>query len=160
VKQYLALLLAFCTQLALAAGADEWATAISRRPSDGWQIVSRYVERFVVPVSKANYPFAVVVRWRYESPNGMPSPLEQEAMYELEDLLARHLEKGRQAVWVRVQTGNNSRSWTYYARTETGFREAAKLALQPASRFPVQATVARDENWLELERFRQGVRTK
>jgi uncharacterized protein DUF695 len=160
VKSPLVILFAFCCQLAVSAGTpEEWSTAVSRRPSDGWQIVARYLDRTILPSEKVRLPVAVSIRWQYNSANGMPSWSTLDAMYEFEDLLEKRLANGA-AVLVLVQTGNNSRSWTYFAQSESDFRRAAHLPSLPSSRFPVEITAASDPGWNALERFTKGVRTK
>jgi uncharacterized protein DUF695 len=156
VKHLFVLTLLLCRLAVAADTGGLWSTAVATRPSDGWRIVSRYLDQAISSTEKKRLPVAVTVRWRYDSPNGMPSKSELDAMYRLEDLLEERRARGA-GFLVLVQTGNNMRSWTFFARSESDFRKSAELPLQE---FPVEIEVVADPDWKALEGFRAGVRAK
>ena len=150
----------FWNTLALSAEGDVWATALTERQNDGRRVVFRYVENFATPVDRKALGQVVVLSWRYQSEGGMPAKSELVAMYELEDLLLKHLEASGRARLVLISTGDNLRMWTYYAQSEVEFRSMLATALQPPSRFPVKVSARTDPEWTEYERFKGGVQKR
>jgi hypothetical protein len=130
---------------------------VSERPTDGWQIVFRYVKAFAQEPVRERLPEAVTLRWKYSSHNkGMPSKAELAAMYQLEDQLQRMAESKGEARLAIVQTGNNQRMWTYYATSDTVIR----AALTDKAKYPVEVTSTRDPLWTQLDSLRMTVRSK
>jgi hypothetical protein len=140
--------------------ADVWATAIAERPSDGRQVIFRYVDEFRRPVDRSEFPYVVVLSWQYSSESGMPVGSVIDAMYEVEDRLRAAIEDRGRAMLVLISTGENVRLWTYYATSDIDFRGTLSAALVPADRFPIEVSSRRDPTWTQYERFKRGVRRK
>jgi hypothetical protein len=153
ISLFTALLLA----LTCAAHAEDiWSTAIAERPSDGWKIVYRFIDKLEDSSQQLKYPVAVTFTWKYDGPNGMPAKAETGAIYQLEDLLDAQVEKRGKGRLGLVSTGNNQRSWTYYVRSEPQFRKvladaSAKVHLS------LEVSSAPDPQWKRLEAFRKGI---
>lgn len=142
------------------AAEDVWATAIAERPTDGRRVIFRYVDEFRHPLERTEFPYVVVLSWRYSSESGMPVGDVIDAMYEVEDRLRQASENGGRGMLVLISTGENVRLWTYYAKSDVDFRATVSSALVPISRFPIEVSSRHDPAWTEYERFKRGVRRK
>ena len=139
-------------------GGRTWATAVSSRPSDDRKIVYRYVQEYLPSFDRARYSTRITLSWRYESPSGMPSTSERESMDRFEDLLEPQLEPTLLASLALVRTGDNLRQWTYYTKSESGFRAKLEQAIRSAGGAPVEASAVSDPAWRVYEQFVKGVR--
>jgi Family of unknown function (DUF695) len=135
-----------------------WATAVSEKKSTGQAVVFRYIIRFEPNFRRSAYPHRVIVVWRYQSPSGMPSRTELEAMERLENALDPVIGARALGTLVLVSTGDNLREWTYYTKSEEAFLTALNEALAAQPRFPIEIHEAPDPEWSTYERFRKVVR--
>ena len=135
---------------------DLWSTAVAERPSDGWKIIHRYIEKFDNPLERKTYPVAVTITWQYNGPNGLPAKPEAESMYKLEDLLEERVEKPGKGKLAFVSTGNNLRTWTYYVKSEPSFRKTLADATETVH-LNIRVSSANDPEWGQLEAFKQKV---
>jgi len=136
---------------------DLWATAVAERPTDGWKIIHRYIERLEVPAEKLAYPIAVTFTWKYNGPNGLPVKADTDSIYKLEDILDERMEKLGEGKLALVATGNNLRTWIYYVKSEARFRKELADA-SAAVNLRVDVSSKADPQWIRLENFKRGVR--
>ncbi|MBL0731204.1 DUF695 domain-containing protein [Piscinibacter sp. HJYY11] len=141
-----------------AASAQTWAIATSKHSSEDKAIVFRYLDEPPPKQNRETFPVRVVVVWRYQGNKGMPVTPERERMERFEDLLEPTVEKSGLAALVLVSTGNGSREWTYYTKSEEQFFTALNRALAGEKKFPVEIHVGADPTWSTYERFRKQVR--
>lgn len=154
----LVLALMITTTLARSPDIIEWATAISKHASDDRVIVYRFAKTLRSGFERSVFPDRVILVWRYESPSGMPSLEERQAMDQLEDLLAPAVVDSELALLPLVSTGDNLREWTYYTKSEDAFLDALNAALASAPPFPIEIHAAPDPQWASYQRFRAGVK--
>lgn len=143
--------------LGSAHAADVWSTALAERPTDGWKIFYRYIEKLEDDSQRSQFPTAVTLTWKYESPNGLPAKPQVDAIYKLEDLLEQSVELKGEGRLAFIVTGNNQRSWTYYVKSETLFRAALAEAVRSAQ-LELEVFSAPDPQWSRLEGFRKSIR--
>jgi hypothetical protein len=136
---------------------DVWSTAVAERPSDGWKIVHRFIDKLEDPSQKLKFPVAVTFAWKYDGPNGLPAKPNTDAIYRLEDLLDQVVEKRGEGKLALVSTGNNLRSWTYYVKSESDFRKALAEAAA-AVQLDLQISSTTDPQWNRIEAFKKSVR--
>ena len=134
-----------------------WATAVATRPSDGRQIVFRFIQEYLPSFDRSKFPVRVTLSWRYESATGMPSAPERESMDQFEDLVGPQVESPLLASLALVRTGDNLRQWTYYTTSEDAFRAKFGVAVRSAPQAPVELKVEPDPAWEKYEQFRSGV---
>lgn len=136
---------------------DLWATAVAERPSDGWKIIYRFIDKLEDNSEKSKYPTAVTFTWKYAGPNGLPAKPQTDAIYKLEDLLDQSVESRGEGRLALISTGNNLRSWTYYVKSETTFRKALADAATIVQ-LELQVSSAPDPQWKRLDDFTKGIR--
>jgi Family of unknown function (DUF695) len=149
---------AFLVACSAAVNAQTWAIAQSKHFADDRAIVFRYLDEPTHQQNRETQPIRIVVVWRYLGTRGMPGTPERERMEKLEDLLEPAVEKSEVATLVLVSTGNGSREWTYYAKSEEQFFSALNRATAHESKFPVSIHVGRDPSWSTYENFKKQVR--
>ena len=137
-----------------------WATAVSKQESTGRAVVFRFIKEFPPSFQRSEHPDRVIIVWRYESPSGMPSQSQRDAMDRLENILDPAIRKRALGSLVLVSTGNNWREWVYYARSEKAFIAGLNEALGGQPRFPIEIHAAPDPQWSTYETFRKEVREK
>lgn len=135
-----------------------WSTAIATRPSDGHRIVYRFRSEFRPAFQRTQYPDRVILIWRYESSQGMPSTSERELMDQMEDLLTPHVEQQGVSSLVIVSTGEGLREWIYYARSQQEFMAKLNEALHGVPRFPIEIDLWSDPEWKRYEEFCSSIR--
>src|SRR5262245_44243714 len=64
---------------------ETWATTTSVRQRDGWAIVARYAHTLRKEFKKSDQPHRIVIVWKYDGPNGMPSTDLSNRMVAMED---------------------------------------------------------------------------
>jgi hypothetical protein len=137
--------------------AQEWATAVSKHKTEDRAIVYRFVKSFAPNFDRSTQPDRVILVWNYESDSGMPSVEEREMMDKLEDSLSPTIEGGGFATLALVSTGENSREWIYYARSEDEFMGRLNAALKGSPAYPIEIHAARDPTWSTYEEFVSGL---
>lgn len=161
MKHQLSALLICVTALAPAAAESSealiWATAVSKHATKDRAIVFRYAEGFREGFQRSSLSHRVILSWRYESPSGMPSTSEREAMERMEDLLATHVEKSGFALLTLVSTGENLREWVYYASSERAFLAALNDALAGHPLVPIEIQASPDPDWSTYSSFRRNL---
>jgi hypothetical protein len=135
-----------------------WATATSTRPSDGRTIVYRFIQEYQPTFDRSKYPVRVFLSWHYQSPTGMPSVAERQAMDRFEDLLVPSLESGPLASLAVVRTGNDLRRWIFYTSSEVAFRKKLAQVLKNSSSLPIEAEAQSEPGWDTYEQFVRGIR--
>lgn len=135
--------------------AKSWATVVTH--SDGQAIIYRYVDAFHPDWDLATQPDRVILSWKYESANGMPSPSEREHMAALEETLEPVVEQQGFATIALVSTGENLREWVYYTQSGEEFFNRLNQALSTLPRFPIEIRNAPDPAWTTYERLRASV---
>ena len=138
--------------------AQTWALATSTNPSNGRQIVFRYVSEFGPNFQRSSLPVRIILEWKYQSENGMPVVTERQLMDSMEDLLGPQVEKGGLAKLALVSTGENLREWTYYAKSEAEFMAGLNNALAGKPAFPIDVHRAIDPTWAMYEKFKAWVK--
>lgn len=140
--------------LSLSSFAQTWGLATSTHPTNGRQIVFRYVDTFEAGFQRSSQPVRIILAWKYRSENGMPIPSERQRMDAMEDLLGPVIETDGFATLALVSTGENLREWTYYAKSETEFMTKLNTALAGQPAFPIDIHLASDPSWTMYEKFR------
>jgi len=135
-----------------------WATAISTHASNGRRIIYRFAKHFKSTFDRTSQPFRIIIAWKYESENGMPSAEDLQGMNLLEDALGPVLYQDGFATLAIVSTGEDLREWTYYARSEDEFAARFNYALIEQPAFPIEIHSACDANWDMYEQFKVGVK--
>lgn len=138
--------------------AQEWSTATSSNQTTGRVIIFRFVSKFTANFDRTSQPNRIIIAWKYESENGMPSFAERERMDAMEDALQPALEKDGFATLALVSTGEDLREWTYYVKSEEDFFSRLNNALAGQTAFPIDIHTAVDPTWGMYEKFRAGVR--
>ena len=136
---------------------DIWSTAVAERPSDGWKIIYRFIDKLEDHSEKTKYPTAITLTWNYDSPNGLPTKLHVDAIYKLEDLLEKSVERNGEGRLAFISTGNNLRSWTYYVKSESFFRKALAEAVTIVQ-LELQVSGSPDPQWKKLSDFANSIR--
>ncbi|MGE8224362.1 MAG: DUF695 domain-containing protein [Stenotrophomonas sp.] len=139
------------------ASAQEWATAVSRHQAEDRSIVFRYVKSFSVDFRRSKQPDRVILVWDYQSESGMPSADERKSMDELEDAISPTIESNGFATLALVSTGENSREWIYYTKSQDEFMTKLNSALKDSPAFPIKIHAAPDPAWSTYEEFISGV---
>ncbi|WP_109489058.1 DUF695 domain-containing protein [Occallatibacter savannae] len=142
----------------LASEVVEWATAISTNKENNRRIVFRYAKKFRAEFDRSLQPIRIIIVWNYQSETGMPESEQHQRMNELEDALEPVLENDRFATLALVSTGENSREWTYYARSEAEFGARFDFAVAGMAEFPIEIHTAKDPEWSTYEKFIAGVK--
>jgi hypothetical protein len=155
-RVFIAAVLLFAT-VGIAYADDVWSTAVAERPTNGWKIIHRFVDKLANPSERLAYPIAVTFSWKYDGPNGLPAKSETDSIYKLEDILDERVEKRGEGKLARVSTGNNVRTWTYYVKSEDNFRKTLREAAS-AVQLQLQVLSKADPGWSQLEEFKKGVR--
>lgn len=137
--------------------AQVWATAVARNESEGTVIVYRYIKELRKDFVRGMQPNRIIVVWRYQGNNGMPSLEERDRMDELEDALVSLQQDGFSTLAL-VSTGDNLKEWTYYARNEDEFLRRLNEALHSKQPFPIEIHAAPDPAWTTYERFATSVK--
>ena len=133
-----------------------WATAISSNGSDGRKIIFRFAQELNPAFKRSSQPDRVILVWKYASDTGQPVRAEHDRMNTLEDLLEPAVNDC--ATLALVSTGENLREWIYYATSEQEFLDKLNSALAGHEPFPIEIYTANDPEWINYEKFRQGVR--
>jgi hypothetical protein len=139
------------------ASAQEWATAVSKHKTEDRAVVFRYVKSFAPKFDRSTQPDRIILVWNYESDSGMPSVEERQMMDSLEDSLSPSIESDGFATLALVSTGENSREWIYYARSEDEFMARLNAALKGSPAYPIEIHAAPDPAWTTYEEFVSGV---
>lgn len=139
------------------ASAQEWATAVSKNQAQDRAVVFRYISSFAPGFTPTSQPIRVILVWKYESDSGMPSLTERESMDSLEDTLSPTIESNGFATLALVSTGENSREWIYYAKSEEQFMTMLNTALKGEPSFPIEIHSAPDPKWSTYKEFVSGV---
>ncbi|MEG4208361.1 DUF695 domain-containing protein [Microcoleus sp. Pol7_A1] len=137
--------------------AQEWATAVSRHHTEDRAIVFRYVKTFTPQFNRSSQPDRIILVWNYKSDSGMPSVKERQMMDKLEDSLSPTIEGDGFATLALVSTGENSREWIYYARSEDEFMVRLNAALKDSPEYPIEIHAAPDPAWETYEEFFSGL---
>jgi hypothetical protein len=124
--------------------------------SNGRVVVFRYVQTFGPGFTKEAQPDRIIFVWKYKSLQGMPRVKERQQMDALEDTLAPVLETDGFATLVLVSTGEDSREWTYYTRSQDEFLKRLNAALIGKPAFPIKIHTAADP-LTTYETFKSGV---
>lgn len=151
------LLAALLLTISLPSFAQVWATATSTNKSDGTVIVFRYIKQFHKDFDRRKQLQRIIIVWRYQGQNGMPSRGDRVRMDELEDALEPLLTNGLSTLAL-VSTGNNLREWTYYARDEEEFFSGFREALKSREPYPLEVHLAPDPEWRTYKDFVLGVK--
>lgn len=157
MKRLIVLVLALLS-LSASCFAQTWALATSTNPSNGRQIVFRYMSEFGPDFQRSSLPVRIILAWKYQSENGMPVVAERQRMDSMEDLLGPQVDKGGLAMLALVSTGENLREWTYYAKSEAEFMAGLNKALAGEPTFPIDVHPAIDPTWAMYEKFRSWVK--
>ena len=112
---------------------------------------------FAPQFDRATQPDRIIVVWNYQSESGMPSVNERESMDRLEDALAPSIESDGFATLALVSTGENSREWIYYTRSEDEFMDRLNAALKGAPAYPIEIHAAPDPAWSTYHEFLSGL---
>ncbi len=148
------LLLSFCLLLcqSMPSAADTYSTAIATRPSDGWKIVHRFIDKLEQEEDKSRFPIRMTMIWQYDGNNGMPAKPQTTVLYQLEDDLMARVDNQRRGRLAQVSTGNNQRIWIYYVKSEADFRQLLKPL---TSKYQLELTInsAEDTQWQQHQRF-------
>lgn len=135
-----------------------WNIATSTHASDARTIVFRY-RAFAGELPRAKLPVRIILVWKYNGENGMPSIAERTRMDEMEDRLD-NLAEGEGSRLVMISTGENLREWTFYAQSEQSFMTALNLALKGVRPYPIEIHAESDPTWETYRRFKDGVKEK
>ena len=157
MKRLIVLVLASLS-LSASCFAQTWALATSTNPSNGRQIVFRYMNELGPNFQRSSLPTRIILAWKYQSENGMPVLVERQRMDAMEDLLGPLLERDGFAKLAVVSTGENLREWTYYAKSEAEFMVGLNKALDGKPAFPIDVHPAIDPTWSMYEKFRSWVK--
>jgi hypothetical protein len=157
MKNRRSLTLALLLTMPISSTAQVWATAVSKNESAGTAIVYRYIKEFRKDFSRSKQPDRIIVVWRYQGENGMPSLEERARMDDLEDALTP-LQADGFSTLALVSTGDDLKEWTYYAQNEDEFFRQLNEALQAKKPFPIEIHTSPDPLWTTYEKFATGVR--
>lgn len=108
--------------------------------------------RFRQEVSKDSHiavlPLLIKICWRFEdSPSGMPSNVESEAMEVFEDRLVDALEPDIIGMLVAAITTNGYREWVYYVKSVESFAERLHAMPQEEDPYPIEIETQEDPRW-------------
>ena len=125
---------------------DKWAGA------EGTHNERPLIIRFRNEVSKdcdlKELPHLMRVFWTFEdSPSGMPSREENEAMRIFEDRLIDALEKDLAGMLIAAITTNGYREWVYYAKSVETFAERLHVMPQEENPYPIEIQTREDPKW-------------
>ena len=137
--------------------AKTWGTATSKNEETGRVIIFRYISEFDPGFSRTSQPVRAIIIWKYKGTNGMPVPVERERMDAMEDLLEPVVEANGFSTLALVSTGEESREWIYYAKSEEGFLSRVNQALGGHSAFPIEFHIADDPKWSSYQEFVDGL---
>jgi hypothetical protein len=146
-------MLVFCTT----ANAQVWATATSTHPTNGRMIVFRFIKEFSPGFNRTSQPDRVIIVWKYQSDNGMPTSAERQRMDAMEDSVQPVVEQDNFATLSLVSTGENLREWTYYVKSRSEFMARFNKALTGLPTLPIEVHAATDPNWTMYDTFRAGL---
>ncbi|CDG84364.1 DUF695 domain-containing protein [Janthinobacterium agaricidamnosum] len=135
--------------------AKSWATVVTH--SDAQAIIYRFVDAFHPDWDLSTQPDRIILAWKYQAENGMPSPAERERMEALEEILEPVVEEEGFATLALVSTGENLREWVYYTASGEEFFNRLNQALAIHPRFPIEIHSAPDPAWTTYERLRASV---
>lgn len=144
--------------MAFGSNVRSWAAAISANEQNGRRIVFRYAEELNADFDLACQPVRVMIVWKYQSDNGQPTSADHRRMNEFEDMLESVLNEDGFATLSLESTGEDSREWTYYTKSEAEFMARLNYALAGWPTFPIEIHVSDDPNWAVYEQFRAGVK--
>ena len=136
---------------------DLWSTAVAERPTDGWKMIHRFIDKLNDPTEKLRFPVAVTFTWQYDGANGLPVKPDSDAMYKLEDILDESVDRRGEGKLALVSTGNNLRTWIYYVKSEASFRKVLEDAASTA-RLKLRVSSKSDSGWTQVEEFKKGLR--
>jgi len=144
----------------MAVGSDVrmWATAISTNVDNGKKIIFRYAKEFSATFERDSQPIRIIIVWKYQSDSAQPIAEDRQRMNLLEDTLESVLKDEGFATLALVSTGEYSREWTYYAKSEVEFIARLNCAFAGMPAFPIEIHTASDPNWEAYEQFKAGVR--
>ena len=75
----------------------------------------------------------------------------------MESLLEPAVEADGFATLALVSTGEDTREWIYYAKSEDGFFARLNQALGGQPAFPIEIHVADDPKWANYQEFMDGL---
>jgi hypothetical protein len=129
----------------------EWATAESSN-LEGRRLVYRFVNVLRPDFDRRAQPTQIVLIWAYQSETGQPIGTDLQRIYEFEDLLLT-LDDGRLSTLALVSTGEGSRDWIFYTRSEDEFLDSLNVALAGQPVFPIDIHAAPDAAWETYQVF-------
>jgi hypothetical protein len=148
MKKLLAMFLAL---LGLAKGepapkSDQW--FVAHTDEDGKQVIIRARKTPPKPEEEKSYPWLAVISWKYRGEkSGMPSSVENQRMYALEDAIDAKMEKKGVCIQTASRTGNDRREWNYYAKNQDEFMAALNAALAGQPAFPIEIQFFEEPHW-------------
>lgn len=100
---------------------------------------------------------AVVIRWPYESENGMPPSDVNQQQLAFEAALDPLSGENEISELVQVFTGMGTKEWTYYARNRERFMSHLNQLLAGHPRYPLEIEFYDDPAWEMWDEFRQSI---
>ncbi|MDJ0809365.1 MAG: DUF695 domain-containing protein [Desulfobacterales bacterium] len=93
-------------------------------------------------------PQLIRIFWTFEdSPSGMPSSAESDAMRIFEDRLIDALEPDLSGMLIAAITTNGYREWVYYVRSVEAFSEKLHTMPQEEDPYPIEIQTRNDPEW-------------
>jgi Family of unknown function (DUF695) len=137
---------------------NEQIWAIAESVQKGRKTIFRYAETLSPSLTHASHPVQITIVWLYQSENDQPVKEEYDRMVLLEEKLDLVIEQDCFAALALVATGEGSREWTYYAKSEDEFLSRLNSALAGMPRFPIEIHIEQDSDWTVYTQFMARVR--
>lgn len=134
----------------------EWALATAEHETLDRLTIYRYAKQFRAGFDRKVYPDRVVIVWRFDTETGLPDVMLRKKMDRFEDLLQPYVNE--LSVLTAVFTGDNSREWVFYAKSDDLFLDALNLALVAQAKLPLEIHTGKDPEWETYDELRGRVR--
>lgn len=125
---------------------DKWAGA--RGTHNERPLIIRFRNEVSKNCDCKELPHLIQIYWTFEdSPSGMPSSEENEAMRIFEDRLIDALESDLTGILIAAVTTNGYREWVYYVRSVETFAERLHAMPQEEDPYPIEIQTRKDPGW-------------